>query len=154
VKLTKAINFAAIKHRKQKRKDSDETPYITHPIGVCNILSSEAGVTDVKVLMTAILHDTVEDTDTSFEELTEYFGKDVSDLVGEVTDDKALPKEQRKLNQVLSAPKKSSRAKLVKLADKLYNLRDIVRCPPQGWTTQRIQEYFIWAKKVTDGCRD
>lgn len=152
-RFTKCVDFAAIKHRDQRRKDSEETPYINHPIGVANILANEGDVTDLDVLLAAILHDTVEDTDTSFEEIEEHFGADIKNIVMEVTDDKSLPKMERKRLQIEHAKTVSPKAKLVKLADKLYNLRDLERCTPHGWTAERVSEYFIWAKKVVDNLR-
>lgn len=131
---TKCVNFAAIKHRDQRRKDSKETPYINHPVGVAYILSSEGNVTDLDVLMSAILHDTVEDTDTSFDEIENEFGTKIRDIVSEVTDDKSLPKMERKRLQIEHALTVSRDAKLVKLADKLYNLRDLQKEIPRGWT--------------------
>ncbi|TPX36526.1 hypothetical protein SmJEL517_g01379 [Synchytrium microbalum] len=149
--ILKAVNFAAIKHRDQRRKDLEKTPYINHPIGVANILYLEGSVTDVVILQAAILHDTVEDTETTFEELEAEFGPEVCSVVKECTDDKSLPKEERKRLQVVNAPHKSLRAKQVKMADKIYNLRDLERCTPEGWSAERVSEYFKWAKKVTDG---
>lgn len=150
---TKCVNFAAIKHRDQRRKDPEGTPYINHPIGVANILAAEGDVTDLEVLMAAILHDTVEDTETSFEEIEEHFGVEVRKIVAEVTDDKNLPKMERKRLQIEHAKVASTKAKLVKLADKLYNLRDLQRSIPDGWTKERCDEYFKWAKKVVDNLR-
>lgn len=134
---TKCINFAAIKHRDQRRKDSKETPYINHPIGVAYILTSEGNVTDLDVVIAAILHDTVEDTDTSFDEIENEFGSKIRDIVAEVTDDKSLPKMERKRLQIEHALTASREAKLVKLADKLYNLRDLQKEIPKGWTEVR-----------------
>lgn len=150
---TKCVNFAAVKHRNQRRKDSDKTPYINHPIGVAHILTAEGGVTDFEVLQAALLHDTVEDTDTSFEEVEQNFGPRVRKIVEEVTDDRSLPKAERKRLQVERAAKKSPQAKLVKLADKIYNLRDLQRSLPEGWTEERRREYFAWAKKVCDNLK-
>ncbi|XP_065145264.1 guanosine-3',5'-bis(diphosphate) 3'-pyrophosphohydrolase MESH1 [Paramisgurnus dabryanus] len=151
--LLETINFAAEKHRNQRRKDPDATPYINHPIGVARILSNEGGITDIEVLQAALLHDTVEDTDTTIDELESVFGQTVARIVQEVTDDKTLSKEERKRLQVEHAPHRSHQAKLVKLADKLYNLRDLNRCTPTGWTQQRVQEYFVWASQVIKGLR-
>ena len=95
------------------------------------------------------MHDTVEDTETSFEELTLIFGQKVCGIVKECTDDKTLPKAERKEKQVETVSKKSREAKLVKLADKLYNLRDMNRATPERWSEDRVREYFIWAKRVT-----
>ncbi|KAJ9575166.1 hypothetical protein L9F63_025884 [Diploptera punctata] len=146
--IIKCINFAAIKHKNQRRKDPEQTPYINHPIGVAKILTEEGNVQDVNIIQAALLHDTVEDTETSFEEIEDEFGSTVCQIVKEVTDDKTLPKAERKRLQIEHAPASSPGAKLVKLADKLYNLRDLERVPPQGWSAERVQEYFNWAQKL------
>ncbi|KAL4613256.1 guanosine-3',5'-bis(diphosphate) 3'-pyrophosphohydrolase MESH1 [Arapaima gigas] len=151
VLLLETVNFAAEKHKSQRRKDPEATPYINHPIGVATILSHEGGITDIEVLQAAVLHDTVEDTDTTVAELQARFGQTVARIVQEVTDDKTLPKQERKQQQVEHAPHCSHQAKLVKLADKLYNLRDLNRCTPVGWTSERVQEYFLWAAQVVNG---
>ncbi|XP_060910670.1 guanosine-3',5'-bis(diphosphate) 3'-pyrophosphohydrolase MESH1 [Labrus mixtus] len=153
VLLLETVHFAAEKHRDQRRKDPEETPYINHPIGVARILSHEGGVTDIEVLQAALLHDTVEDTDTSPAELEAKFGPIVARIVQEVTDDKSLPKHERKRQQVEHAAHCSCQAKLVKLADKLYNLRDLNRCTPVGWTAERVQEYFMWSSEVVKGLK-
>ncbi|XP_063714639.1 guanosine-3',5'-bis(diphosphate) 3'-pyrophosphohydrolase MESH1-like [Symsagittifera roscoffensis] len=147
--LIKTVDFAAKKHAAQRRKDAEKTPYINHPVGVANILANEGGVSDVTVLQAALLHDTVEDTDTSYEELVAYFGETVANIVMEETDDKTLPKAERKQKQVERIEKMSREAKMVKLADKLYNLRDLNRATPEGWSEERVGEYFKWAKSVT-----
>jgi len=152
VAIIKASNFAAIKHKSQKRKDPEGTPYINHPIGVAQLLA-EGGVTDTDVLQAALLHDTVEDTDTSLTEIEQEFGAKVRDIVDEVSDDKDKEKAERKRLQIVHAPHASTEAKLVKLADKLYNLRDLERAPPPNWSKERKEEYFIWASKVVKGCR-
>lgn len=151
--LVKATAFAAHKHRAQRRKDVAASPYINHPIALADILSNEAGVYDPVVLSAALLHDTLEDTETSFEELEREFGPEIASVVLEVTDDKALTKAERKRLQVESAGRKSAQAKLVKIADKIANLRDIVEHPPAGWSLERKREYFDWAKRVMDGLR-
>ena len=151
--LMTALAFAADKHKNQRRKDADASPYINHPIALANLLLNEAGVEDQRVLIAAILHDTIEDTDTTEQELVKHFGKDVADIVLEVTDDKTLPKAERKRLQIEHAAHISRRAKLVKLADKICNLRDITASPPAGWSIQRKQEYFDWAKEVADRLR-
>ena len=150
-RLLKAVNFAAIKHRNQRRKNPEKTPYINHPIGVANILSSEADITDTDILISAILHDTVEDTETSFEELEDNFGPIVRGIVDECSDDKSLGKAERKQMQIEHAPMCSPKAKLVKLADKIYNLRDLNEITPEGWSGERVHEYFLWASKVFRG---
>ena len=153
--LIKCADFAACKHKDQRRKDADETPYINHPIGVANILTSEGKITDPIVIQAALLHDTVEDTDTTIEEIGDVFGDKIKQIVAEVTDDKALPKQTRKQVQIDTAHKKSPEAKLVKLADKLYNLRDLdsVDGTPAGWEEKRVREYFVWAFNVVKGLR-
>uniref|UniRef100_A0A670YQC1 Guanosine-3',5'-bis(diphosphate) 3'-pyrophosphohydrolase MESH1 n=1 Tax=Pseudonaja textilis TaxID=8673 RepID=A0A670YQC1_PSETE len=130
VRLLDAVDFAARKHSGQRRKDPERTPYINHPIGVAQILAQEAGVADVAVLQAALLHDTVEDTDTTFAEIEQRFGPEVRRLVEELTDNKALPQAERKRLQVERAAGLSAGARLVALADKLYNLRDLDRRVP------------------------
>jgi guanosine-3',5'-bis(diphosphate) 3'-pyrophosphohydrolase len=151
--LTRAAAFAADKHRDLRRKDIDAPPYINHPIAVANTLAAEAGVDDKIVLAAALLHDTIEDTGTTEGELEAAFGAEVTGVVVEVTDNKALPKAERKRLQVEHAPHLSLRAKLVKLADKISNLRDISTSPPADWSLERKREYFDWAKRVVDGMR-
>ena len=151
--LFKALAFAAHKHRDQRRKDAEASPYINHPIALADVLVNEGGVTDVEVLCAALLHDTVEDTATTHEELVDAFGSRIARIVAEVTDDKHLPKAERKRLQVEHAPHLSHEAKLVKLADKLCNLRDVADRPPAGWDLPRRREYFEWAKQVIDGLR-
>lgn len=151
--IIKAANFAAIKHKDQRRKDSEKTPYINHPIGVAHILTEEGFVEDPLVIQGALLHDTVEDTKTTFDEIEQNFGPIVRKIVEEVSDDKTLPKAERKRLQIVTAKSKSERAKLVKLADKLYNLRDLERQLPVGWTRPQMEEYFRWAKAVVDEIR-
>lgn len=152
-KLIHATAFAADKHRMQRRKDVDASPYINHPIALAHVLSVEAGIEDENVLCAALLHDTIEDTDTSHDELEAQFGAKVAAIVAEVTDDKSLKKEERKRLQIEHAANLSSEAKLVKLADKICNLRDVAVSPPADWPLSRRQEYFDWAKSVIDGLR-
>ncbi|HEY8251224.1 MAG TPA: HD domain-containing protein [Burkholderiales bacterium] len=151
--LLKALAFAAHKHRDQRRKDHEASPYINHPIALADVLVNEGGVSDVEVLCAALLHDTVEDTATTPEELVDTFGARVARIVAEVTDDKALNKADRKRLQVENAARLSPEAKLVKLADKICNLRDVAERPPAGWDLARRREYFDWAKRVVDGLR-
>eukprot|EP01027_Heterolobosea_sp_BB2_P006038 GEZU01009166.1.p1 GENE.GEZU01009166.1~~GEZU01009166.1.p1 ORF type:complete len:190 (-),score=57.45 GEZU01009166.1:45-614(-) len=152
-KILQAAAFAAEKHKHQRRKTVDQIPYINHPLEVAHILWFEGDVKDVDVLQAAILHDTIEDTDTTYEELTHIFGSKVCGIVKECTDDKNLPKIERKRLQIETAPHKSHEAKLVKLADKLHNLRSLQSGSPPGWELERVQEYFRWAKQVVDGMR-
>lgn len=151
--LLEAIRFAADKHRNQRRKDSERSPYINHPIEVAQLLWEVGGVRDVEVLLAAILHDTVEDTDTRPEEISGRFGEKVRSFVMEVTDDKNLPKGERKLLQIVNAPHKSYGAKLIKLADKACNVRNLVTMPPKDWSLERRQEYLLWGEKVVAGLR-
>lgn len=148
--LLQALAFAANRHRDQRRKDSNASPYINHPIDLANVLATKGGVTDLDVLRAAILHDTIEDTNTTEDELRARFGDAVADLVVEVTDDKSLPKARRKELQIEHAPNVSQGATLVKLADKICNLRDMAATPPADWPLARRQEYFDWARRVVD----
>jgi guanosine-3',5'-bis(diphosphate) 3'-pyrophosphohydrolase len=151
--LLKALAFAAHKHRDQRRKDPGASPYINHPIALADVLVNEGGVTDVEVLCAALLHDTVEDTATTHQELEDVFGTRISRIVAEVTDDKELSKAERKRLQIEHAALLSPEAKLVKLADKICNLRDVAERPPASWDLARRREYFDWAKQVVDGLR-
>ena len=151
--LFRALAFAAHKHRDQRRKDAEASPYINHPIALAEVLTGEGGVTDIDVLAAALLHDTIEDTATTLEELQEHFGARIAGMVAEVTDDKELPKVERKRLQIEHAAGISAGAKLVKLADKICNLRDVAERPPAKWDMARRREYFEWAKQVIDGLR-
>ncbi len=148
-----ALAFAAHKHRAQRRKDKEASPYINHPIGLADVLANEGGVDDPVALCAAVLHDTIEDTETTYQELREHFGTEIANVVMEVTDDKLLEKAERKERQVVHAPHLSERAKLVKLADKICNLRDIASNPPATWPLERKKEYYDWAKRVIDALR-
>ena len=150
--LFKALAFSAEKHRTQKRKDIEESPYINHPIALANILA-QRWVIDENVLCAAILHDTLEDTETTADELREHFGEKITSIVLEVTDDKNLEKSVRKQKQVEHAASISHEAKLVKLADKIANITDIINTPPVKWTKERKLEYFAWAKAVVTNLR-
>lgn len=152
--ILKALAYATEKHRGQTRKDADATPYIYHPIDLASLLWTEAGIHDAEVLAAAILHDTIEDTTTTYDDLEERFGKAVADIVGEVTDDKSLPKAERKKRQVEHARHLPHKARLVKLADKTCNLRDIAATPPKDWSLARRREYFEWAEKVVSQIRE
>jgi guanosine-3',5'-bis(diphosphate) 3'-pyrophosphohydrolase len=151
--LLEAVRFAADKHRNQRRKDSERSPYINHPIEVVQLLWEVGGVRDVDVLLAAILHDTIEDTDTRPEEISDRFGEDVLSYVLEVTDDKSLPKSERKRLQIVNTPHKSYGAKLIKLADKSCNVRNLITMPPKDWSLERKQEYLLWGEKVVAGLR-
>jgi guanosine-3',5'-bis(diphosphate) 3'-pyrophosphohydrolase len=152
--VLRATLFAAEKHKNQRRKDAEASPYINHPIALAAVLANEGGVVDPDVLCAALLHDTIEDTETTADELRTTFGAAVTGVVLEVTDDKSLPKAERKRLQVEHAAHASPQAKLVKLADKICNLSDILSSPPSDWPIERKQEYFDWAAKVVAGVRD
>jgi len=151
--LLAATQFAAERHVAQRRKGGDDIPYINHPIEVAHIIAQEGKVTTPSILMAALLHDTVEDTDTTIEEVEARFGPVVAGLVAEVTDDKRLTKVERKRLQVETASKKSHGAKIIKLADKTANLRDILNKPPAGWPRERQQQYAQWARAVSVGLK-
>ena len=152
-RLLKAVSYAAEQHVRQRRKGIPKgthkrTPYINHPLRVASLLA-KAGVNDIAVLSAAILHDTVEDTDTTEHDLRREFGDEITNIVLEVTDDKELPKPERRRLQIEHAPRLSVGAALVKLADKVDNIRDLTDEPPD-WTDERIQEYFAQARQVVD----
>ncbi|MEO8436483.1 MAG: HD domain-containing protein [Pyrinomonadaceae bacterium] len=151
--ILQALHFAANKHRDQRRKDVEASPYINHPIEVTELLARVGGVTDVTILQGAILHDTIEDTQTTPEELQEAFGPAVRNLVQEVTDDKQLLKAERKRLQIEHAPHLSDGAKQIKIADKISNVLGVTQAPPADWSLERRQEYLDWTEKVVAGCR-
>lgn len=151
--LLRAASFAAHKHRDQRRKDARASPYINHPLMLADILASEGSVTDTVTLCAALLHDTIEDTETKPDELRELFGPEIAAVVVEVTDDKTSEKADRKRLQVEHASVISDKAKLVKLADKIANIRDVVSSPPADWSLDRKRDYFDWAKRVIDQLR-
>jgi len=151
--LLRALRFAAGYHRDQRRKGADCQPYINHPIAVAEILSRVGGETDVVLLCGALLHDTIEDTDATEDDIRRHFGDAITDLVLEVSDDKALPKQERKDLQVSHAASLSKRARLLKLCDKIHNLQDLVGNPPDNWAKERIITYFEWADAVVSRIR-
>ncbi|MGE3801593.1 MAG: HD domain-containing protein [Candidatus Kapaibacterium sp.] len=151
--LLRATLFAATQHREQRRKGAGATPYVNHVVDVATLLATVAKVEDLAILQAALLHDTVEDTETTFEHIEELFGSDVRFLVEEMTDDKTLPKAERKRLQVEHAPGMSSRGKLIKIADKISNIRDIIHRPPPDWSIERRRAYVAWGEAVVAGCR-
>lgn len=152
LQLLQAIHFAAQKHRHQRRKDDGKTPYINHPILVALQLADIGGIMDPEILAGAILHDTLEDTETTAEELETQFGARVRSLVEAVSDDKSLPKQERKQLQINHAASLSTGAALIKISDKIANLKDLVNSPPAGWTVERQQQYLDWAVAVVKNC--
>jgi len=151
--LLRTVHFAARKHRDHRRKDSEASPYINHPIQVAERLVSVGGVQDLALVQAALLHDTLEDTDTTPDELEREFGRPVRLLVEEVTDDKRLPKEERKRRQIEHSAELSAGAKQIKLADKICNVEDITHRPPKDWSLERRTEYLDWSRRVVEGCR-
>ena len=150
--ILQAAHFAAQKHRDQRRTDKDTSPYINHPISVAKIISEIGNIEDPEVLAAALLHDTIEDTRTTPEELIDNFGERVCSLVQEVTDDKALPNLERKQRQIDHAKEISEGAALIKLGDKISNVTDITNTPPTDWANERRLEYFEWAEEVINNC--
>ena len=151
--LLKAIHFAADKHRDQRRKDEGASPYINHPIEVAELIARVGGVSDLVTLQAAILHDTIEDTQTTSEELETHFGERVRKVVQEVTDDKTLLKIDRKRLQIEHSPHLSREAQMVKLADKISNVRAVTETPPAKWPLTRRKEYLDWTEQVVAGLR-
>ena len=152
--ILRALTFAANKHQNQRRKGRDKLPYVNHLIRVADTLWRVGGVRDVPTLVSALLHDTLEDTETTPEELESLFGAVVLSIVQEVTDDKSLPKARRKQLQIEHAPHISTQARLIKLADKIDNVTDVSRDPPPDWPHERRVAYLDWAEAVVAGLRD
>ena len=150
--ILRALCFAAGKHRIQHRKDG-ETPYINHLIDVAEVLWREGNVRDADIIVAGILHDTLEDTQTTPEEIQVHYGEKILAWVQEVSDDKSLPKEERKQLQILRAASSSDAAKQIKIADKICNIRDLLRNPPTDWPLERIRQYLEWSNQVMAGLR-
>ncbi len=150
--VVKALSFATEKHRHQRRKNAEQTPYIEHPVAVMRVLW-DAGVRDAIVLAGGLLHDTLEDTDATVEDLDRAFGREVAEVVRYCTDDKSLPKAERKRLTIQHAGSAPRRAKLVKLADRIANCADLTASPPAGWTPERVGQYFDWSRQVVEPMR-
>ena len=148
-----ALAFSADRHRHQKRKGKLASPYINHPIDVALIIVRDGGVTTAPVLTAALLHDTIEDTDTTAVEIAARFGGDVATLVLEVSDDPALPKAEQRRRQESGASGLSYGAKVIRIADKISNVRDLVDDPPSTWGVRLRRDYLEWTKRVVDRCR-
>jgi (p)ppGpp synthase/HD superfamily hydrolase len=151
--LTRAFVFAADKHAHQRRKGEAAEPYVNHLAEVAHLLAVAVEGRDANLIAAGLLHDTLEDTDTTWAELAAAFNEDIAELVGAVTDDRTLPKLERKRLQVERAAHKSDRAKMLKLADKTSNLRGIVASPPAGWSIERRLDYLAWGRAVAEGLR-
>ncbi|MFT5685732.1 MAG: guanosine-3',5'-bis(diphosphate) 3'-pyrophosphohydrolase [Myxococcota bacterium] len=144
-----AADFAARAHRDHRRKGAHKAPYVNHLIDVCRVLTETGGVSESSVLCAAMLHDVVEDTPVTIEEVRTAFGDAVADLVAEVTDDKSLPKAVRKQHQVDHAAHLSPGACLIKIADKISNIRDfLIDAPP--WEESRYLGYIDWSVRVVE----
>ena len=150
--ILKAVHFSAQKHSTQRRKDENASPYINHPISVALAIAQIGGVDDPEILAAALLHDTLEDTETTPEELEDEFGKKVCEYVLDVTDDKTLPKDERKRRQIEHAKELSPGAALIKLGDKISNVTDVTNNPPADWDVNRRKQYLDWAEKVIENC--
>jgi guanosine-3',5'-bis(diphosphate) 3'-pyrophosphohydrolase len=151
--IIQAAHFAADKHRDQRRKGIRNTPYINHPLEVADRLNRIGGIEDPVILAAAILHDTIEDTQTTRAELAQAFGNDIAALVAELTDQPGLTWQQRKRQEIDHAPHLSDRAKMIKLVDKMCNVADTMLNPPGEWTLSRRRDYLVFADLVADGCR-
>lgn len=152
-RLLYAASFAAQRHTGQKRKGERGEPYINHPLEVASLIANIGGIDDAEILIAALLHDTVEDCGVPDDEIRLQFGERVAGFVLEVTDDKSLPKAERKRLQVEHAPHLSHGAKIVKLADKISNITDVTNSPPADWPHERRVEYIRWAESVVVGLR-
>jgi len=152
--VLKAAEAAAHWHSSQKRKGAAAEPYINHLIEVATLVAEATDGQDPHLVAAALLHDAVEDQNIPLSQIASMFGDDVAALVGEVTDDKSLPKLERKRLQAEHAPHKSGRAKILKLADKISNVRALAASPPADWTLERRREYVSWARDVVAGLGD
>ena len=150
--VLKATQFAALKHCDQRRKDG-KTPYIIHPISVAMILAEIGSIEDPEILSAALLHDTLEDTDTSAHELDKNFGSRVRIIVEELTDNDMLTFSQSKQMQIENAPYLSKNATLVRIADKISNVSDVIENPPPEWNQKRCNKYVDWAEAVMNNCQ-
>lgn len=155
IQIVRALDFAAWAHSDQRRKGGAQEPYINHLTEVARLVAQATGGKDERLIMAALLHDVLEDQSppVSYSMLVEYFGKRVAKVVREVSDDRSLPKVERKRLQIVHAPRLSRRAKILKIADKAANLNSILKSPPQDWSVARKREYFSWAAEVVAGCR-
>jgi len=151
--VSEAADLAARRHSGMQRKGRGNEPYINHLAEVANLLSIATDVADAELVAAGWLHDTIEDTKTTHRELAEKFGERVAAFVVEVTDDMALPKDERRRRQVVEAPKKSPGAKLIKIADKISNIRARILPRPNQDERDDLIDYLAWAEKVVQGCR-
>ena len=150
----KALKFASTKHQFQSRKGKSNPPFINHLIDVSYILQKYGEINDQDILAAAFLHDTIEDTDTSYEELNNQFNENIANMVLDLTDDKSLPANERKRQQILKATTLKANSRMIKLADKISNIKDITLDPPNNWSDERLLAYLHWAKDVVDQIRE
>jgi guanosine-3',5'-bis(diphosphate) 3'-pyrophosphohydrolase len=153
ITVLKAADAAARWHVHQRRKGAAKEPYINHLLEVSSLVTEATGGKDPQLVIAALLHDAIEDQEVPRSLIQATWGEDVVRLIEEVTDDKTLPKDERKRRQVESASKKSERAKLIKLADKTSNLRAITASPAPEWSVKRRLDYVAWAREVVSGLR-
>jgi (p)ppGpp synthase/HD superfamily hydrolase len=153
VLVSRAADFAARCHAGQRRKGAAKEPYVNHLAEVAELLAVATDGSDAALVAAGWLHDTIEDSGTTRDELVEQFSADVAALVIECTDDKTLPKAERKRLQIEHAPHLTGRARMIKLADKISNLRSLIYSPPDDWERERLIDYLDWADKVVAGCR-
>ena len=153
VTVLRAADAAARWHVNQRRKGAAQEPYVTHLIEVAMLVAEATDGADPNLIVAALLHDTIEDQGVTRQEIAAQFNDDVAGLVVEVTDDKKLPKAERKRLQIEHAPDLTPRAKILKFADKISNLRSLATSPPADWPTQRRIDYVIWTTEVVQGLR-
>ncbi len=153
VLVLRAADTAAHWHRHQRRKGAAQEPYINHLLEVASLVAQATGGGDANLVVTALLHDAIEDCDVPRSDIAAAFGEDVATLVGAVTDDKRLRKDVRKQLQIDHAPGQPLRAKILKLADKTSNLRALAESPPADGPAQRKRDYVEWARAVVAGLR-
>jgi len=131
--LTGALRFAAEAHANQRRKGAAQEPYVNHLIEVAELIVDATGGDDPDIVIGALLHDTIEDTAVTYDEIEARFGRRVADLVRENSDDMSLPKQERRRRRIAEAAHKSDGAKLIKIADLISNARAMTTSPPAGW---------------------
>lgn len=151
--ISEAAELAARRHNGMARKGRGNEPYINHLAEVANLLATATEGADAELVAAGWLHDTIEDTDTTREELAQRFSERIASLVTECTDDMSLPKAERRRLQVLDAPKKSDGAKLIKIADKISNTGARIQTDPNAEERQDLADYIEWATQVVAGCR-
>ncbi|QQO19670.1 HD domain-containing protein [Bradyrhizobium diazoefficiens] len=151
--ISEAAELAAHRHNGMARKGRGNEPYINHLAEVANLLAAATDGADAELVAAGWLHDSIEDTDTTREELARTFSERVASLVAECTDDMSLPKAERRRLQVLEAPKKSSGAKLIKIADKISNIGARIHSDPTTEERDDLADYSGWAEQVVAGCR-